>query len=153
VLQKFPAPEFVVTTRVKLSASGAGDEAGLIVFGDDYAWVGSRVAGGDGGGLVAIINKGASKGGAEQVVGVAHAKADAVFLRVTVSEAGKCRFSYSDDGRAFTPIGDEFTATAGRWVGARVGIFAATVAGSHTGAFAGLRNGYADFDWFRVTAP
>ena len=70
-----------------------------------------------------------------------------------VSEGGKCRFSYSDDGRTFIPIGEEFTAKAGRWVGAKVGIFAASTVDSHTGALGGLRSGYADFDWFRVTSP
>jgi len=80
-------------------------------------------------------------------------KEDAVFLRVSVSADAKCRFSFSDDGKTFTPIGQEFTATAGRWVGAKVGIFAATVRGAQAGAEPGNPDAYADFDWFRVSAP
>jgi len=152
LLQKFPAPEFVATTRVALSPSGAGNEAGLIVFGDDYAWIGLRVAGGSGG-LVAVINRGAPKGASESTVASVHPGNASVWLRVTVSDGARCRFSYSDDGKVFKPIGEEFTAKQGRWVGAKVGIFAATMAGSHTGSSAGLKNGYADFDWFRVEAP
>ena len=125
----------------------------MIVFGDDYAWIGPRVGGGDGGGVAVVIHKKASRGAAERDAAWVHPKSDAMFLRVTVSEGGKCRFSYSDDGRTFITVGEEFTATAGRWVGAKVGVFAATVKGSHSGAFAGLGNGYADFDWFRVTVP
>jgi beta-xylosidase len=152
LLQKFPAPAFVATTRVTLSP-GEGKQAGLIVFGDDYAWIGQRDSGGSGGEIVAILNKGASKGGAERIVGSAHPKSGSVILRLSVTEGGKCRFAYSEDGKAFIPIGEEFTAKPGRWVGAKVGIFAATVAGSQTSASEALKNGFADFDWFRVTAP
>lgn len=63
-----------------------------------------------------------------------------VWLRVTVREGGKCRFSYSQDGEKFTPAGEgDFTATVGRWVGAKVGLFAAGAHGAN-----------ADFDWFQV---
>ena len=55
-----------------------------------------------------------------------------VWLRVTVREGGKCRFSYSQDGEKFTPAGEgDFTAT--------VGLFAAGAHGAN-----------ADFDWFQV---
>ena len=150
LFQKFPAAEFVVTTHVRVSASEAGNEAGLIVFGDDYAWVGVSVASG-GASVVQVLNKGASKGGSEQRVAAVRMKGDTVFVRVSVAAEGKCRFSYSDDGKSFTPIGQEFTATAGRWVGAKVGIFAATV--RDAGAGPGKPAVYADFDWFRVSAP
>jgi beta-xylosidase len=52
-------------------------------------------------------------------------------------------FSYSTDGTNFTPAGESFTARAGRWIGAKVGLFA--VRSGPTS-----ENGYADFDWFRV---
>jgi hypothetical protein len=47
------------------------------------------------------------------------------------------------DGKLFTPLGEVFTAAAGRWIGAKVGLFA-------TRNSAGGESGYADFDWFRV---
>jgi hypothetical protein len=43
------------------------------------------------------------------------------YLRVEVSGDGLCRFSYSQNGGSFTPIGEEFTAKPGRWLGAKVG--------------------------------
>jgi hypothetical protein len=66
-----------------------------------------------------------------------------VFLKVTVADGAVCRFSYSVDGRTFTSIGDPFTARAGRWVGAKVGLFAAATP-------AASRTGRAIVDWFRI---
>jgi hypothetical protein len=43
----------------------------------------------------------------------------------------------------FTPIGDEFTARPGVWVGAKVGVFALS-------GPAATASGHADWDWFRV---
>jgi hypothetical protein len=66
-----------------------------------------------------------------------------IYFRVTVTQEAKCRFSYSLDGKVFTPAGEVFTAQPGRWKGAKVGIYA--VRDSQTND-----SGYADFDWFRI---
>ena len=42
LLQKFPAPAFSGTTTLSFAAAADGDEAGLIVFGYSYAWIGLR---------------------------------------------------------------------------------------------------------------
>jgi beta-xylosidase len=138
LLQKFPAPAFTVTAKVELAAAADGDAAGLIVFGSDYAWIGVKRVGGAPA-LVRAVRTEAAKG-EPQVESVLAACADGpVFLRVQVSAGGKCRFAWSLDGRRFTPAGGVFPATAGRWVGAKVGLFAAGSAGAH-----------ADCDFFRV---
>jgi beta-xylosidase len=131
LLQKFPALEFSMTTVLEASTAA---QSGLIVFGYDYAWIGLR-----GGKLVQVtVMKAAEKpavtemAGPEKVSGPVH-------LRVTVADGGKCRFSYSTDGKAFTPLGDTFTANVGRWVGAKAGLFAAGDRGTH-----------ADYDSFVV---
>lgn len=146
LLQKLPAPAFVATTSLNVSLS-PGDEAGLIVFGDDYAWIGLQRKS-DGLWLVEAINRGASSHGAERYLAVSRAETANVVLRLTVAEGAKCRFASSYDGKTFTPFGEEFTAKPGRWVGAKVGIFAATLAGYPSSAA-----GHADFDWFRVNPP
>jgi beta-xylosidase len=131
LLQKFPAPAFRATTR--LDAPAAGIQAGLMVFGYDYAWIGVRD-----GQVVQVTVKTASEKPVPTEKVVAGKVTGPVQLRVDVGPDAQCRFSYSLDGRTFTPLGDAFTASVGRWVGAKVGLFAA-------GA-----SGYADFGPFVV---
>lgn len=131
LMQKFPALEFSMTAVLEVSTAA---QSGLIVFGYDYAWIGLR----DGKLVQVTVMKAAEKPvatekmAAEKITGPVH-------LRVTVTDGGKCRFSYSTDGQAFTPLGDVFTASVGRWVGAKAGLFAA-----------GDRDTHADYDSFVV---
>ena len=66
-----------------------------------------------------------------------------VYFRVQVSNGGICKWFYSADNNKFLPIAEPFTALPGKWVGAKVGLYA-------------VRNtqindsGYADVDWFHV---
>jgi hypothetical protein len=66
-----------------------------------------------------------------------------LWLRVRVQENAFCSFSFSQDEKTFAPIGELFKARQGRWIGAKVGIFAVGKDGSS-------EIGYADYDWFRV---
>ncbi|HEX2853948.1 MAG TPA: glycoside hydrolase 43 family protein [Opitutaceae bacterium] len=143
LMQKFPAPAFTATTRLKFSPAAEGESAGLIVFGYDYGWVGLRRSAA-GTHLVAILNKAADKQGVETMVAAIAVDTDAVFLRVTVSADGQCRFYYSKDGEAFLPLDATFKASVSRWVGAKVGIFASSAPGAK-------KTGFADFEWFRIT--
>ena len=131
LLQKSPAPAYRATTRS--DAPAAGIQAGLMVFGYDYAWIGVRD-----GQVVQVTVKTASEKPVPTEKVVAGKVTGPVQLRVDVGPDAQCRFSYSLDGRTFTPLGDAFTASVGRWVGAKVGLFAA-------GA-----SGYADFGPFVV---
>jgi len=131
LMQKFPALEFTMTTV--LAASTAA-QTGLIVFGYDYAWIGLR----DGKLVQVTVMKASEKPAATERVGLENITGP-VHLRVEVADGGKCRFSYSMDGKAFTPLGDTFTANVGRWVGAKAGLFAAGASGTH-----------ADYDSFLV---
>jgi hypothetical protein len=58
-------------------------------------------------------------------------------------------FSYSTDGENFTQLGEPFMTWQSRWVGAQMGLFAQAASG--TPSYVATANGYADFDWFRVT--
>ena len=59
-------------------------------------------------------------------------------------DGGVTELSYSQDGVAFAAIGEPFRAQPGRWVGAKVGLFALR------GAESTHEVGYADVEWFRV---
>ena len=145
LLQKFPAREFTVTVKLELSSQADGDCAGLMVFGYDYAWIGLKR---DQGAVIAVlaVRREAMKGTPQEELVPLGLRDRPHYFRVTVREGGKCRFGVSSDGTNFDPVGGEFTATAGRWVGAKVGVFASA-------AVAGARVAQADFDWFRVQAP
>jgi beta-xylosidase len=137
LLQKFPAPAFTTTTRVSLDGLEPGDRAGLIVMGLDYAYLAVRrtVNGAE---LVQMRARDADRGSVEEGTSVLVGTED-VYLRVTVSSDAACQFSWSRDGTQYTPMGASFTAREGKWVGAKVGLFA-------IGPVAGGRGGHADFD-------
>jgi len=142
LLQKFPAPEFTVTTSLNLTSIAGGEKAGLIVMGLDYAHIAIRkTAAGYQVTQSVCIN--ADRGSAEKESAPVAVKSGAIELRVRVSEGAVCQFSYNAGGASFVNLGDPFTARQGRWIGAKVGLFAV-----RTGASG--ESGYADVDWFRV---
>jgi rhamnogalacturonyl hydrolase YesR/beta-xylosidase/lysophospholipase L1-like esterase len=144
LLQKFSAPAFSATTLVDASSLRAGERAGLVVMGTDYSTLTLQRTEG---GLVVrrATARNADKGCGEVELGTAAVGNVPVQLRVSVTSEAVCRFSYSTDGHEFTPLGGAFIARAGRWIGAKVGVFAAAHA-------AATGTGHADFDWFRVAS-
>lgn len=144
LLQKFPAEEFMVTTKLTFKPNPRleNEKAGLIIMGFSYAGLslGSRK---DGIYLIQTICKDAAKGKAETEKLIMKIKGDTVYLQVKVRKGGKCRFGYSFDGKSFTETEDEFVAEVGRWIGAKVGIFCTRTTVIND-------SGWADFDWFRV---
>ena len=140
-LQKFPAPEFTVTTRLSFHPSYDGDRAGLIIFGADYAYV-SLLKKNDGNYLSMKSCEGAEKGNAEKAMVEERIDATEIHLRVAVAKNATCNFSYSIDGINFKIAGESFTAAPGKWVGAKVGLFA-------TAEITKNDAGFADVDWFR----
>jgi beta-xylosidase len=145
LLQMLPAPTFEATTRVSFAGRAPGERAGLVVMGMDYAYLAlHRTA--DGVELVQARAANAHQGGRESEIRIPLRSND-LHLRVTVENtAGHeawCRFWYSADGRRWEPVGERFKAREGRWIGAKVGLFATAPAGS--GA-----TGHADFEFFRI---
>lgn len=141
LLQKLPAPAFTITTRLLFDHLAVGDRTGLVVIGMDYSHLAvERTPAGFR--LVRAIRKDAIKDAPEVEEGAADLPGASVFLRVEVQPEAICRFSYSLDGRRFVLLGGPFKAREGRWVGAKVGLFALAKTDAQARA-------YADFDWFR----
>lgn len=137
LLQKWPAPAFTVRARLEPAGLRAGEAAGLVVFGLDYATLAvERTARGLA--LRQGLSLGADQGTPETVAASVPIDGGPIELSVTVAADASCRFAYSR-GNAPQPIGGAFQARPGLWVGARVGLFATGAAGGH-----------ADFEWFRV---
>ena len=141
-LQKFPAEEFTVTSRVKVSAKSLSEGAtsGIVVMGRDYARLG-LLKKGDAFALQYAVNQDADNGGKEMVKDITELKPTRVYaaglmpnlecdvwLRVTVKRDGKCTLSYSTDGSKFTDAG-RFTAREGKWIGAKLGYYSVTPGG------------------------
>ncbi|MXV49493.1 family 43 glycosylhydrolase [Pedobacter sp. HMF7647] len=144
LLQKFPAESFTVTTKVTFhpNAKNVNESTGLTVMGFSYAGL-SLKKNADKMQLVFTLCNDARKGKKPEDKIIETAKQNAVYFRVKVIDAAKCKFSYSYDGIDFTDAGDEFQAEVGQWIGAKVGIY--SVRESQTND-----SGYADYDWFRV---
>ena len=144
LLQKFPAEEFMVTTKITFKANPRleNEKAGLTVMGFSYACV-SLKSKKDGLYLVYTICMDAEQGKPEIEKEILKMTGTTAYLRVNVTKGGKCQFSYSLDGKIFQQAGDEFTAEVGRWKGAKVGLFCNRETQTND-------SGYADFDWFRV---
>jgi beta-xylosidase len=136
--QKFPAPQFGVTTRLSLQGAD-GDRAGLLMHGQTYAWLGLRNRGAKAELVLAACETPAAQC-TEQEEAVLPLAAPTAYLRMRIGADGLAQFSYSLDGLVFVPIGRQFTPTMGRWVGAQVGL-----------AAFGKPGAFADVDFFRVT--
>jgi beta-xylosidase len=141
LLQKFPAPEFTATTKLTFTPRTDDEKTGLLVMGLDYAYVSVKKRPE---GLVVsqTVCKDADKQGAERESAGVPLRTNTVYLRVKVSGDAVCNFSFSADGKNFTPVGEPFKARQGRWIGAKVGLFASRIGRTR-------EHGYADFDWFR----
>ncbi len=142
LLQKFPAPSFTATTKVRFLPQGDGDKIGLVVMGSDYAYVAAKKTPDNI--LIQFAScKDADKHSTEKESAGLKMPSDVIYFRVQVGMNALCKFSYSSDGNQFVNIGELFEAKKGRWIGARIGIFA-------TGLGNTRESGYADFDWFRI---
>jgi beta-xylosidase len=115
LLQKFPAPEFVVTTEISLPEGHPHLHAGLIVVGSHYVacdlqkhggrWSLRLLTGGENRGEMTLQDDGPLR------------------LRLVVLTGGECRFGVVDQGGQFQQIGPAFFARAGTWIGAKFGLY------------------------------
>lgn len=142
LLQKFPAEQFTATTRVTFTPRTDEEETGLVVMGLDYAYISVKKK--PAGLFVSqTVVKDAEGGGKGQESAPTLLKGNTFYLRVKVSKGAACQFSYSTDGSNFMPLSTPFAARKGKWIGAKIGLFA-----TRTGRT--RETGYADIDWFRI---
>jgi beta-xylosidase len=165
LLQKTPADEFTVTTKMRFTSTADGQFGGLIMMGLDYSALVVRREGKTFQ-LVQMTCKDADKGKPQAETVLATLKPTAedkidykpglhedIYLRLRVSnaEAGAAhggkplvRFSYSLNGKQFTDCGEAFQMRQGKWIGAKFGFIAAETNEK-------ADRGWVDADWIRVT--
>ena len=137
LLQKFPARTFVVETSLSFSPSASGDEAGLVLAGNVTA------------ALVLRANNNTCHllfQHDQQETLLEALPSNSAKLRVEVAAGGVCTFSLIRDDGSRSLDSKPFTLGPGKWIGAKVGIYC-THQPDATSA------GFADFDYFRFSAP
>lgn len=147
LLQKLPAPDFTVTTKLKLTTEWdtPGKTAGLLMMGQSYAYVGSSYHNNKYW-VQQVTCEEAIDGNTEKINEERLLPGNEVYLRMqVVSPDALCRFFYSINNEDYQPLGEEFKATKDLWISAKMGIFSTSQASVRIG-------GYADFDWFKVSA-
>ena len=164
-LQKTPADEFTVTTKIRFTSKADGQMGGLIMMGHNYqALVVKRV--GKEFQLLLLSCEDADRGKAQKEEVIATLKPTAedkidykpgihedIYLRLKVSnaEAGvahggspKVSFAWSQNGKKFKDCGDSYTMKQGKWIGAKFG-FVSIDTNPKTD------RGWLDADWIRIT--
>lgn len=155
LLQKTPAKDFCVTTKMRFASKEDNQYGGVIMMGMNYqALVVRRM--GDSFLLQQLYCKGADTGGVETQKTLATLKpterdsipySPAIYLDIYMQmrvKDGKFQFAYSLDGKRYKDVGDVFGLRQGKWIGAKMGYV------SERSNTKGNR-GWIDADWFRVT--
>lgn len=131
------------TGTVKLDTNGLndGDTAGLIALMGKYGYIGVRRSG-DTREVIMV----SATSGKPQVIATAPLNGTIAYLRMACNFknlADTCAFSFSTDGRTWTPIGEpiKLTYDLNHFMGCRFGLF--NMATKQPG-------GHADFDFFRL---
>jgi beta-xylosidase len=144
LLQKFPSDKFSVSAKITFRPNTTinHEKVGLLIMGLNYAYVGVRSSE-DGLKIVYSTCTEADKGKVESEIVLADLKGSTIYFKVDVAKNAVCQFSYSIDGKKFTKILGSFTATPGKWIGAKIGLFCIRKDRTNDA-------GYADVDWFRI---
>ncbi|MFD2942464.1 glycoside hydrolase family 43 protein [Flavobacterium notoginsengisoli] len=141
--QKFPAEEFMATSKITFTPNFDNEQFGLVVMGRSYSSLTVKRINGQLK-LMQLSAAKADKGAAETGTEIATLSNNTFYFRVTVQKGGKCQFYYSLDDKKYSKVGSEFIASEGTWIGSKVG-FVALREGTINNA------GYADIDWFRIS--
>jgi beta-xylosidase len=134
LLQKFPARSFTVEALLEFAPEHMGEEAGLIVAGQNYASLGVEKT--DSGNQLVLSIEGERKFSKP-------ATSSAVRFRVTVRDGGSCLFSFAEAGD-FMEIPHSYQAQKGVWIGAKVGLYSVK-------RIEGVPAGHVDVDYFRFS--
>lgn len=138
LLQKLPAKAFTATARVRFCPSDkhTGEQAGMILSGKKSACLVMKNLSD---GIVLSL-----KSDVYNMAVTSIKPGDWIYLRLQFAENTQCTFAYSLDGTKYKTISLPVQATAGQWIGAKMGLFCTRAAnGKNDG-------GWLDVDWWRV---
>jgi beta-xylosidase len=141
LLQKFPAPTFEVATSIIFNPGSRHEKAGIAVMGKEWAFIALEKAEH---GIQIVMYRGEYNrhNNISQKIDSIDISNNSCYLKVKVDTNALCTFLYSEDNIDYTPLGKEFPASEGIWIGAKIGLFCINPNITES-------KGYADFDWFR----
>lgn len=143
--QKIVTPQFTVETELDLSHLGEKEQAGLIVMGGQYAWLGARIVNGERK-LIFARSFDEKKEKNEEILQEFPIPEQCNLLKLSVKieekENVRAYFSFSVDGELFEMMKDAFILSSHTWVGARTGLFSVSLDLEE-------EHGYADFSYIR----
>lgn len=143
--QKCPAQAFTATAHIQCTLLSADDLMGLAVMGLDYATLQVRLKGHQP--VVSLlVCRDADTGALPAVMQSDPLPATTCYLRVEVDANGKCVFFYSTDDVIYRHIGTTFQAREGKWIGAKVGLYATSGGANHSAT-----SGYMEVDQFTMS--
>lgn len=144
LLQKFPGDNFSATTRITFTPSEkfTGEKAGLTTMGMSYGSIAIKRKK-DANYIVFTSCEKADVDCAESEKEIIKLAQKDVYFRMQFEADGSCVFSYSLDGKKFIQAGS-VTATPGKWIGAKVGLFITSDVKVNDA-------GFIDVDWFRIS--
>ena len=155
LLQKTPADEFTVTTKLRFTSKADGQLGGLIMMGLDYqALVVKRV--GQEFQLLKLTCHQADKGTPQEEELITTLKPTAedktdykpgihedIYLMMKVKES-QVKFLWSLDGRTYKSCSDAFKMREGKWIGAKFGYVSVDTNAKSD-------RGWLDADWIRIS--
>ena len=146
LMQKLPADVFTATTKLTFMPRIEGERVGLLMMGLNYAYIAITNQGGKlqlSQSTCLDADKLTTETSTSPVEVPASYAGKPLYLRVATKAGAKCQFSYSLDGQTFQPLGTEFQAREGKWIGAKVGLFSTRPTKFNDA-------GNTDIDWFRI---
>jgi xylan 1,4-beta-xylosidase len=156
ICQRPPGPESIMTVELDTSGMVTGDTAGLALLSSPYAWIGV-VKSAEGTALQMYNSPNRGRGFGRQEVAPAPANPPVIspdtppehlWLRVHCNfDTDEAIFSWSADGKAFTPLGNPFTMTFQliTFQGVRPALFNYSTSGQP--------GGHVDFNNYTVEEP
>ena len=121
LLQKWPAPEFQITTCLHLDTLSEGDVAGMVSLGGRYTALAVEKRGGK---LILQQRTGNWTRNDEVKNDLETLDTNTLYVRMRVEKETDISFEISTDEKSFRTVGNTTQATPGRWVGVKAGLFA-----------------------------
>ncbi len=120
LLQKWPAPGFIITACLHLENMAEGDTAGMVSLGGCYTALAVKK---ESGRLILQQIAGSWGKGTESREDLGGVEQETLYIRMRVEDSETVSFEAGCEEDAVRPVGRVTKATPGRWVGVKAGLY------------------------------